>query len=110
MTCRVTHTRFFFSSDRRFLPVCNFSLKLYQDILYKFRIMSTLFLLTLNPSGYHTKLRHKSTGVQLVFSFAPELVSYSAPSDLHRRAAYSICESWFLSHQDFYHDLFVCSR
>ena len=29
--------------------------------------------------------------------------------DLHRRAAYSICESWFLIHQDVYHDLFVCS-
>ena len=31
------------------------------------------------------------------------------PRDLHRRAAYSICESWFLIHQDVYHDLFVCS-
>ena len=30
-------------------------------------------------------------------------------SALHRRAAYSICESWFLIHQDVYHDLFVCS-
>ena len=29
--------------------------------------------------------------------------------DLHRRAAYSICESWFLIYQDVYHDLFVCS-
>ena len=28
---------------------------------------------------------------------------------LHRRAAYSICESWFLINQDVYHDLFVCS-
>ena len=43
------------------------------------------------------------------FSFAPELVGYSAPGDLHRRAAYSICESWFLIHQDVNHDLFVCS-
>ena len=25
--------------------------------------------------------------------------------DLHRRAAYSICESWFLIHQDVYRDL-----
>ena len=40
---------------------------------------------------------------------APELVGYSAPRDLHRRAAYSICESWVLIHQDVYHDLFVCS-
>ena len=24
-------------------------------------------------------------------------------------AAYSICESWILIHQDVYHDLFVCS-
>ena len=43
------------------------------------------------------------------FSFAPELVGYLAPRDLHRRAAYSICESWFLIHQDVYRDLFVCS-
>ena len=43
----------------------------------------------------------------LCFSFAPELVGYSAPRDLHRRAAYSICESLFLIHQDVYHDLFV---
>ena len=49
------------------------------------------------------------TGVQLVFSFAPELVGYSVPRDLHRRAAYSICESLFLIHQDVYHELFVCS-
>ena len=33
----------------------------------------------------------------------------SAHTDLHRRAAYSICESWFLIHYDVYHDLFVCS-
>ena len=31
-------------------------------------------------------------------------VSYSAPRDLHRRAAYSS----FLIHQGDYHDLFVC--
>ena len=43
------------------------------------------------------------------FSFAPELVGYSAPRDLHRRATYSICESLFLIHQDVYHELFVCS-
>ena len=50
------------------------------------------------------------TGVQLVFfCFVPELVGYSAPSDLHRRAVYSICESWFLIHQDVYRDSFVCS-
>ena len=41
-------------------------------------------------------------------SVAPELVGYSAPRDPHRRAAYSICESWFLIHQDVYRDLFVC--
>ena len=42
------------------------------------------------------------------FSFAPELVSYSAPRDLNRWAAYSICESSFLIRQDVYHDfLFV---
>ena len=43
------------------------------------------------------------------FSFAPELVGYLAPRDLHRRAVYSICESWFFIHQDVYPDLFVCS-
>ena len=42
-------------------------------------------------------------------AFAPELVGYSAPRDLHRRAAYSVCESWFLIHQDVNRDLFVCS-
>ena len=48
-------------------------------------------------------------GSNWFFSFAPELVGYSAPRDLNRRAAYSICESWFMIHQDVYHDLFVCS-
>ena len=43
------------------------------------------------------------------FSFAPELVSYSAPGALHCWAAYSVCESWLFIHQDVYHDLFVCS-
>ena len=43
------------------------------------------------------------------FTFAPELVGYSASRDLHRRAAYSICESWVLIHQDVYLDLYVCS-
>ena len=47
-------------------------------------------------------------GSNWCFSFAPELVGYSAPRDLHRRAPYSVCESWFLIHQDVYHDLFVC--
>ena len=50
-----------------------------------------------------------SPGSNWCFSFAPELVGYSAPRDLHRRAVYSVCESWFLIHQDVYHDLFVCS-
>ena len=48
-------------------------------------------------------------GSNWCFSFAPELVGYSAPRDLHRRAAYSVCESWFLIHQDVNHDLVVCS-
>ena len=48
------------------------------------------------------------TRVQIVFSFAPELVSFLAPRDLHRRAAYSICESSFLIHHGIHHDLFVC--
>ena len=46
-------------------------------------------------------------GFNWCFSFAPELVSYLAPRDLHRRAAYSICESSFLIHHGIYHDLFV---
>ena len=49
------------------------------------------------------------TGVQLVFSFAPELVRYSAHWDFHRRAAYSVCGSWFLVRRDVCHDLYVCS-
>ena len=44
-----------------------------------------------------------------LFLTAPDLVGYSAPRDLYRRATYSICESRFLIHQDVYHDLFVCS-
>ena len=39
----------------------------------------------------------------------PVLVGYSAPRDLNRRAAYSICESWVLIHQEIYLDLHVCS-
>ena len=34
--------------------------------------------------------------------------SYWAPRDLHRRAAYSICESSFLIHHSGYSDLCVC--
>ena len=37
-------------------------------------------------------------GFNWCFSFAPELVSCLASRDLHRRAAYSICESSFLIH------------
>ena len=47
-------------------------------------------------------------GFNWCFSFAPELVSYLAPRDLHRRAANSICETSFLIHHGIYHDLFVC--
>ena len=65
---------------------------------YMFRLKKTYLLAT--------KIKAMSNWC---FSFAPELVGYSAPRDLHRRAAYSICESWFLIHQDVYHDLFVCS-
>ena len=41
-------------------------------------------------------------GSNWCFSFAPELVSYSAPRDLHRRAAYSICESWPRGYKTFF--------
>ena len=57
--------------------------------------------------GY--QLKGGPPGSNWCFSFAPELVGYSAPRDLHRRAAYSVCESWFVIHQDVYHDLSVCS-
>ena len=40
---------------------------------------------------------------------APMQIVRSGFQKLHRRAAYSVCESWFLIHQDVYHDLFVCS-
>ena len=42
------------------------------------------------------------------FSSAPELVSYWAPRDRYRRAAYSFCESSFLIHHGIYHDVFIC--
>ena len=47
-------------------------------------------------------------GFNWCFSFAPELVSYLAPRDHHRRAPYSICESSFFIHHGIYHDLFIC--
>ena len=47
-------------------------------------------------------------GFNWCFSFAPELVSYFAHWDLHRRAAYLICEFSFLIHHGGDHDLFVC--
>ena len=68
-------------------------------------------MLTLNPDieispeqkSYDSGGFREGSGVRpgsnWCFSFAPELVGYSAPRDLHRRAAYSICESWFLVHQ-----------
>ena len=34
-------------------------------------------------------------------------LSYLAQRNLHRREAYSICESSFLNHYGIYHDLFV---
>ena len=73
-----------------------------------------IFAATLN-SYFSNMVKQQQKIIHIVlvsnwcFSFAPELVGYSAPRDLHRRAAYSICESWFLIHQDVYHDLFVCS-
>ena len=36
-------------------------------------------------------------GFNWCFSLASEIVSYWAPRDLHRRVAYSICESSFLT-------------
>ena len=66
------------------------------------------FLRTLTI-GLHQMVTVFPPGSNWCFSFAPELVGYSAPRDLHRRAAYSVCGSWFFIHQDVYHDLFVCS-
>ena len=47
--------------------------------------------------------------VQLVFFFCSGVSKLFGPRTLHRRAAYSICESLCLIHQDVYHGLFVCS-
>ena len=47
--------------------------------------------------------------VIFVLTFSAISFCHRKRRDLHRRAAYSICESWFLIHQDVYHDLFVCS-
>ena len=40
----------------------------------------------------HRRLLLGPPGSNWCFSFAPELVGYSAPRDLHRRAAYSEAE------------------
>ena len=69
--------------------------------------MNSVHFSWLGPERLVCCLAHR--GPTGVFSFAPELVGYSAPRDLHRQAANSICESWFLIHQDVYHDLFVCT-
>ena len=48
------------------------------------------------------------TGVQLAFFHLLRIsVSYSAPRDLHRRAAYRICKSSFLIHVSNYKYLIV---
>ena len=48
------------------------------------------------------------TGFQMVFFFCSGVSKLLAPRDLHRQAAYSICESSFLLHHGSYHHLFVC--
>ena len=48
-------------------------------------------------------------GSNWCFSFAPELVGYSAPRDLHHRAACSVCGSLFLVRRGVCRGLFVCS-
>ena len=73
------------------------------------KLMKEKFLSSNDSPFLASCLLRGPPGSNWCFSFAPELVGYSAPRDLHRRAAYSICESWFLIHQDVYHDLFVCS-
>ena len=47
-------------------------------------------------------------GVQLVFFFCSGASKLFGAHDLHRRAAYSICESSFLIHHGGNRDLFVC--
>ena len=98
----------------------------YNNTMYRAGYCTTsLFYFRLSPRTYFSLHKHRNDrcielridiiwvygppGSNWCFSFAPELVGYSAPRDLHRRAAYSVCESWFLIHQDVYHDLFVCS-
>ena len=48
------------------------------------------------------------TGIQLVFFFCSGVSKLLGAQGLHRRAAYSICESLFWIHHGIYHDLFVC--
>ena len=89
--------------------------KLISAFVFAIRIVQILFLL--NPKfQIYSHLHFSWLGSELLVcclthrgQLAPELVGYSAPRDLLRRAAYSICESLFLIHQDVYHDLFVCS-
>ena len=49
------------------------------------------------------------TGVQMVFFFCSGVSKLlgAQPKDLHRQAAYSICESSFLIYHGIYHYLFV---
>ena len=80
----------------------------YRRIGYNLNVMRQSACLVFNPIMVDNYAAF-TPGPNWCFSFAPELVGYWAPRDLHRRAAYSICESLFLIHQDVYHDLFVCS-
>ena len=58
---------------------------------------------------YILKIPNEIDHEDFVFMVTSEGKMPTKQSDLHRRAAYSVCESWFLIHQDVYHDLFVCS-
>ena len=49
------------------------------------------------------------TGVQLMFFFCSGVSKLFGAQGSPSSAAYSSRESWFLIHQDVYHDLFVCS-
>ena len=51
----------------------------------------TCYLLQASETAGASCLLLGPPGSNWCFSFAPELVGYSAPRDLHRRAAYSIC-------------------
>ena len=71
---------------------------MYRSDVRRSRVVSACCCLVILTASAMVRALYQSKSPQTDFS-----------RDLHRRAAYSVCESWFLIHQDVYHDLFVCS-